>query len=165
MSRPTPSPESLQRYADGFNKSLTLRYFGAVVDFPSPTRIRVTLPIRPEHRGGKGSSAVNGGVIAAMVDLTIGSSAALVDPTRKSATMQLSMSFERGLLGGARPRSAFAVPAGLGRVVRVDDRRAARRGASVAGDLDRARLADSGDDQLVAVEPGPDPGVDQLVRD
>lgn len=38
--------------------------------------------------------------------------------------------------------------------------------AQVAGDLTgRAVLADSGDDQFVAVEAGPDPSVDQLVRD
>ena len=99
MSRPAPSPDALQRYASGFNKSLTLRHFGAEVDFPSPSLVRVTLPVKPDHRGGMGSEAVNGGVIAAMFDLVIGCSAALIDPTRRSATMQLSMNFERALLG------------------------------------------------------------------
>ena len=48
------------------------------------------------ERGGMGFEAVNGGILAAMFDLVLGASVALVDPTRRSATMQLSMSFMRG---------------------------------------------------------------------
>lgn len=99
MSREAPPIELLQKYAENFNKSATMRFFGTVIDFPTPDRVRVTLPVKPEQRGGLGSAAVNGGVIAAVFDLVIGSSAALVDPTRRSATVQISLSFERPVHG------------------------------------------------------------------
>lgn len=52
----------------------------------------------------------------------------------------------------------------LGGAVLVFDRGVARGRAAVPGNLDGPVLAGGGDDQLVAVEAGPDPGVDQLVR-
>ena len=88
---PRPSQADLDHYADQFNKSLSLRHFGAHIAFPE---------LRPEHRGGLGSAAaVNGGILAAMFDLAIGCSGALVDPSRRCATVQLSMSFERPVTG------------------------------------------------------------------
>ena len=77
MSHQRPSPEALEKYAAGFNRSLTLRHFGATLSFPSQTLVRVTVPIKAEHRGGMGSDAVNGGIIAAIFDLVIGWSAAV----------------------------------------------------------------------------------------
>jgi len=95
-----PTPEQLDTYAREFNKTQTLKHFGAEVSFPSLDRVQVTLrSIRPELRGGLGTSAVNGGVLAAMFDLVIGCTPALIDPTRRSATMQLSMNFMRPVLG------------------------------------------------------------------
>jgi uncharacterized protein (TIGR00369 family) len=97
-----PTQEQLDRYAQQFNQSQTLRFFGAHISFPEGQKVVVTIPeLRPEHRGGLGSSAVNGGIIAAIFDLVIGSAPALLDPTRRSATMQLSMSFERPLMGNS----------------------------------------------------------------
>jgi uncharacterized protein (TIGR00369 family) len=95
-----PRQEQLDRYAEQFNQSQTIRYFGVQVSFPQGEKVLVTLPeIRPEHRGGLGTAAVNGGVIAALFDYAIGCTPALLDPTRRAATMQLSMSFERPLRG------------------------------------------------------------------
>jgi uncharacterized protein (TIGR00369 family) len=61
----------------------------------------VTIPgVRPEHRGGLGmASAINGAVIAALFDLALGCTPALLDPTKRCATLQLSMSFQRPLTG------------------------------------------------------------------
>jgi uncharacterized protein (TIGR00369 family) len=98
-SRPAPTIEALNRYAEDFNQSLTLRFFGARIEFPSVDRVRIVVPVRPEHRGGMGTDAVNGGILAAIFDLALGCAAALADPTRRSATMQISMSFEQGLRG------------------------------------------------------------------
>ena len=97
--RKPPTPEALARYAEGFNRSATLRFFGVTISFPDTRLVRAELKIRPDHRGGMGTSAVNGGIRAAMFDLVVGCTGALVDPTRKSATLQLSMSFERALAG------------------------------------------------------------------
>ena len=95
-----PTQEQLDRYAEHFNNSPTMRLFGLRLSFPEGEKVIISLPeIRPEHRGGLGTAAINGGVIAAMFDYAIGCSAALVDPTRRAATMQLSMSLERPLRG------------------------------------------------------------------
>lgn len=98
---PRPSQADLDRYAELFTQSLSVRHFGARLAFPEGRKVVVTLPeLRPEHRGGVGSAAaVNGGILSAMFDLAIGTSAALVDPTRRCATVQLSMSFERAVTG------------------------------------------------------------------
>jgi len=101
-SPPPPSLEQLARYAELFNRSLTLQYFGARVSFPDGERVEIRLDqIRPEQRGGLGTSAVNGGVLAALFDFAIGVTPALIDPTRRSATMQLSMMFQRPVQGNS----------------------------------------------------------------
>ena len=95
-----PSQAQLDRFAEGFNQSLTLRHFGARMSFPEGRKVVVTLPeVKPEHRGGLGTSAVNGGILAALFDLAIGCTPALRDPTKRCATIQLSMSFERPATG------------------------------------------------------------------
>jgi uncharacterized protein (TIGR00369 family) len=98
-----PESEQLKRleaYADGFNRSETLGLFGVRIEFPDTRRVRAVIDdVRPGHRGGLGSEAINGGVLAALFDLTIGVCGALVDPSRRSATIQLSMNFERPVTG------------------------------------------------------------------
>ncbi len=94
MSPHKPTPEALARYVEAFNESLTLKHFGVKVRFPDLSTCEVVLdPIRPEQRGGLGSDAVNGGVLSAIFDLVIGCAPALIDPTRKSATVHLSINF------------------------------------------------------------------------
>ena len=98
--RAKPSVEQLQRYADAFNRSTTLQFWGVRVHFPSQDRVEVHLDkVRPEQRGGLGTDAINGGVLAALFDLGLGCTPALIDPTRRNATIQLSMSFERPVRG------------------------------------------------------------------
>lgn len=95
-----PGAAQLARYAEHFNRSESLRYFGVTISFPDGEICRCVVdPVLPAHRGGLGTDAVNGGVLAAIFDLALGASAALVDPTRKSATIQLSMSFMRPVVG------------------------------------------------------------------
>ncbi|WP_257454651.1 PaaI family thioesterase [Archangium lipolyticum] len=97
-----PTQEQLDRFAELFNQSQTMRFFGLRLSFPQGEKVVVTLPeVRPEHRGGLGTAAINGGVISAMFDYAIGCTPALLDPSRRSATMQLSISFERPLRGDA----------------------------------------------------------------
>lgn len=97
-----PTQEQLDRYAEQFNQSQTMRFFGVRVSFPQREKVVITLPeVRPEHQGGLGTAAVNGGIISALFDYAIGCTTALVDPTRRAATMQLSISFERPLRGNA----------------------------------------------------------------
>ncbi len=113
-ARIPPTPETLAAYAAAFNGSATLQHFGVTIDFPSLERVRATIhPLRQELRGGLGSdAAVNGGVLAAMFDLVLGCCAALVDPTKRTATMQLSMSFMRPLVGSRLLAEAWIDRAG-----------------------------------------------------
>ncbi|WP_224241661.1 PaaI family thioesterase [Hyalangium gracile] len=97
-----PTQEQLDRFAELFNQSLTLSHLGMRLSFSEGRKCIVTIPkVGPEHRGGLGTSAINGGVIAALFDISIGCTAALLDPTRRCATLQLSMSFQRPLTGHA----------------------------------------------------------------
>lgn len=100
MTTDAPSPQQLARYADAFNASETLKHFGVRVSFPDAATCEVVLdPVQPAQRGGLGSDAVNGGVLSAMFDLVIGCTPALVDPTRRSATVQLSLNFLTAVRG------------------------------------------------------------------
>src|SRR5689334_1027361 len=99
--RPRPSRESLERYAQAFNTSELLRGSSAKLTFSEAgDRVVVRVdPIQPSQRGGMGTAAVNGGVLAAIFDFVIGITAALVDPSTRSGTMQLNMTFERPVKG------------------------------------------------------------------
>ena len=110
-----PTQEQLDRYAEHFNQSQTMRFFGARLSFPQGEKVVITLAeVRNEHRGGLGTAALNGGVLAALFDYAIGCTAALKDPTRRAATMQLSMSFERPLLGNRVRAESTLDPTGTG---------------------------------------------------
>ncbi len=110
---PRPTQEQLDRFAEQFNASRSMKYLGLRVAFPQGEKVVVTLPeVRPEHQGGLGTSAINGGVMAAIFDIVIGCSPALLDPTRRVATVQLSMSFERPAQGSSLRAEATIDSAG-----------------------------------------------------
>lgn len=93
--------DGIDRYARAFNESEVLGMFGIEIQFPDLETVEAVIDeARPGHMGGLGDhQAINGGVLAALYDLVLGCSAALVDPRRRSATVQLSMNFERPVLG------------------------------------------------------------------
>src|SRR5271165_3442548 len=91
MPRPSPSLEALAQAAERLNQSASLAHAGVRVSFPTPQLVVAEIEkVRDEHRSGLGTSAVNGGVLAAVFDLVVGCTALLVDPRRPSATVQLS---------------------------------------------------------------------------
>lgn len=113
MPPPRPTLEQLARYSEAFNQSATLMHFGMKVGFPNIDTVEVILdPVQAEQRGGLGSDAVNGGVLAAMFDLVIGCAPALVDPTRRSATVQLSLNFMNAVRGDRVTARAHVTRAG-----------------------------------------------------
>jgi acyl-coenzyme A thioesterase PaaI-like protein len=114
--RPPPPREHLDAYAEAFNT--TLKALSATLTFPDPPdRVLVRVdPVLPLHRGGLGTSAINGGVLAALFDLVIGSTPALLDPTRRTATLQLSMSFERPVTGDWFTAEGWIDRAGTGTI-------------------------------------------------
>jgi uncharacterized protein (TIGR00369 family) len=93
--------ELLAKYAELLNAHPSLTSYGVRVSFPDEHRLRIEVSHVPTSmRGGMGDDAVvNGGVLSALCDLMIGSTAGLVDPTTRSATVQLSIRFERPLRG------------------------------------------------------------------
>lgn len=100
MALSKPTREQLEKYASAFTDSQTLKYFGVTMVFPDLETVEVRMDqVLPAHRGGLGSDAVNGGIISAIFDLVIGCTPALVDPTRRSATVQISISFLTALRG------------------------------------------------------------------
>ena len=109
---PRPTAAELTALAERWNGSEILRHHGMRVAFETD-RVVVELPeVRPEHLGGLGTSAVNGLVLAGLFDLAVGSTVVLMDPRRRSATVQLSMSFERAVFGRSARCEAWIDRAG-----------------------------------------------------
>ena len=93
--------EGIQRYADSFNNSELLEFFGIRLEFPDLDTVWAIIDDpKTGHKGGMGEGATfNGGVLAALYDLVVGCAAATVDPARRAATIQLSMNFESPVIG------------------------------------------------------------------
>jgi len=83
-----------------FNRAPAIRGFGARIDLADSRVIRVALDaIEDRHRGGLGTAAVNGAVLAALFDCALGVAGALQFPGRRSATCELSIKFMRPVPG------------------------------------------------------------------
>ena len=75
-------------------------HMGARVDLSTPGSVRCLVdPVRPEHRGGLGTDAVNGAVIAGIFDLVIGLSGYVHTRGRRAGVAQLSIQFLRPVQG------------------------------------------------------------------
>ena len=92
---------SLKALADLWNGSPPMKQLGARLEFERVDRVRAVLdPVMPYHRGGMGTDAVNGPVLAGLFDLVIGTVGWLTRPDTRSATVSLSMTFLRPTRGG-----------------------------------------------------------------
>ena len=92
--------EALRALADGWNESPPMKRLGARLDFDRVDRVRAVLdPVAPYHRGGMGTDAVNGVVLAGLFDLAIGTVGWLTRPDTRSATVSLAMTFLRPTRG------------------------------------------------------------------
>ena len=101
MASPEPlTADQLTTLAQAWNASAIVAHLGFSIAYEEASRVVVTLsPVRPEHRGGLGTDAINGGVLAGMFDFAVGCTSALAPPLRRSATISLSITFERGVRG------------------------------------------------------------------
>ena len=94
------SPDDRLRIADQWNDHHAIRYLGARVDLADPTVVRLVVdPVRPEHRGGLGTEAVNGVVLAGLFDLAVGLVAHVAAMRRRVGTVQLSIQYMRPVHG------------------------------------------------------------------
>jgi uncharacterized protein (TIGR00369 family) len=92
--------ESLQALAKAWNDSPPMRQLGARLEFERVDRVRAVIdPVMPYHRGGMGTDAVNGPVLAGLFDLVIGTVGWLSRPDTRSATVSLAMTFLRPTRG------------------------------------------------------------------
>jgi uncharacterized protein (TIGR00369 family) len=86
--------EALRKMAEAWNASPPMQRLGARLEFNRLDRVRAVLdPVRPYHRGGMGTDAVNGAVLAGLFDLAIGTVGWLTRPDTRSATVSLAMTF------------------------------------------------------------------------
>ena len=91
---------SLEALAKIWNDSPPMRQLGARLEFDRVDRVRAVLdPVMPYHRGGMGTDAVNGPVLAGLFDLAIGTVGWLTRPDTRSATVSLAMTFLRPTRG------------------------------------------------------------------
>ena len=92
--------EALRALADSWNSGPPMRHLGARLEFDRIDRVRAVLdPVQPYHRGGIGTDAVNGVVLAGLFDLAIGTVGWLTRPDTRSATVSLGMTFLRPTRG------------------------------------------------------------------
>ncbi len=94
------TPEQRATLAAQWSAHPGMRHLGARADFSDPERVRVILePVGPEHRGGMGTAAVNGAVIASLFDAAIGMVGHFQLPGRRAGTAQLNVQFMRPVQG------------------------------------------------------------------
>ena len=91
--------EQLAAFAAAWNAGEIVRHLGFQLGFREQRTVVTLSPVRPHHRGGLGSDAINGGVLASMFDFAVGCTSMLAPPLRRSATVQLSIAFERAVRG------------------------------------------------------------------
>lgn len=92
--------DALRALAAGWNESPPMQRLGARLDFDRVDRVRAVLdPVAPYHRGGMGTDAVNGVILAGLFDLAIGTVGWLTRPDTRSATVSLAMTFLRPTRG------------------------------------------------------------------
>jgi len=90
-----------------------MKHMGCRVDLSEPGVIRAVVdPVRPEHRGGLQTDAVNGAVIAGIFDLVIGLSGYVHTRGRRAGVAQLNIHFLRPLNGNRF--DAIATPTRVG---------------------------------------------------
>lgn len=94
--------------ARAFNESPQVGRHGIRVALDDPSRPRVVLdPVTDSHRGGVGSVAVNGAVIAAMFDLAIGLLGVPYWTEGMAATATLNIQYLRPAVADAVVAHAF----------------------------------------------------------
>lgn len=107
--RPAPLDEAQRRdWQDRFNRVPAMQAFGLRIDLEDSQVVRTDLAaIEDRHRGGLGTAAVNGAVLAAIFDCALGVAGGLQFPGRRSGTCELSIKFLRPAAGPSV--SAYAI--------------------------------------------------------
>ncbi len=121
--------EPAQRTAltERWNQLLPMRHLGARGDFSDPEAVRVFIdPVQDFHRGGLGTSAVNGAVIAGLCDAAVGMVGHVHTQGRRGGTVQLNVVFLRPVMGNRVTAIGRLIRAGANLIfvaVEVEDER------------------------------------------
>jgi acyl-coenzyme A thioesterase PaaI-like protein len=100
MAVPVLTDDIRSELAERWNTHPGIARIGARLEIVSANELRATVdPIEPHHRGGMGTSAVNGPTIAAIFDLVTGLTGYLQAPGKRAAVAQLNIRFLRPVLG------------------------------------------------------------------
>src|SRR6185295_16609275 len=101
--RAMPLPRTLEErtvWQSRFNEFPAAHQFGFTLDLSDSHIVRVVLPeLQPYHRGGLGTPAVNGAVIAGMFDMGLGIAGTQQFPERPTGTVDLSIKLMRPTIG------------------------------------------------------------------
>ena len=101
------------KFEGQWNQHPGMQHMGLRVDLSRPDVLRVYVdPVLPHHRGGLGTEAVNGAVIAGVFDLAIGLVGHFAARGKRVGTAQLNIQFIRPVLGDRFDAFARIVRAG-----------------------------------------------------
>ena len=95
-----------------WNASPYFAFMGIVLTEGREGRARCELRVTDRHRGGGGTAAVNGGVIAYVFDGVLGTAVATSHPAAPHVTLQLDVSYLRPLEGDLLRAEAWVVRGG-----------------------------------------------------
>jgi acyl-coenzyme A thioesterase PaaI-like protein len=144
-------PEQRRTMADNWSAHPGMRHMSARADFTDPALVKVVIdPLEPHHRGGLGTAAVNGAVLAGMFDVAIGMVGHFQMIGRRAGTAQLNMHFVRPLTGDRVEVVAWLVRAGRNLVFAAAEARDEQGTVCARGDgIVAASGAAEGDNQAL----------------
>ncbi len=91
--------EQKKKFEDSWNQSSVLTHLNARLELGDDV-VRVVLDkIQPFHQGGVGTSAVNGGVAAYIIDIAFGAIGALQSRDTQAASLNLNIKFLNKMIG------------------------------------------------------------------
>ncbi len=77
-----------------------MKHMGARIDLSNTSSLRVYIdPVEQHHRGGLGTNAVNGVVIAGLFDLAVGLTGFIHGGARRTGVVQLNVHYMKPLTG------------------------------------------------------------------
>ena len=101
-----------ETWTKGFNTLPAMQHFGASLNLTDSHLVQVTLPkLEDHHRGGFGTTAVNGAVIAGMFDCALGVAGIMQFPDKRTGTVELSIKLLRPVVGDTLDFYGIAIKA------------------------------------------------------
>jgi uncharacterized protein (TIGR00369 family) len=85
---------------NNWNNHITVKSLGVKIDLSNDDFIKIVLDNpKPVHRGGIGTDAINGGILSALFDLSVGLIAIVNSENHRVATIQLNINFLKPVKG------------------------------------------------------------------